>query len=192
MKLQAKFIIAIGAILLCSYSLLLFNSSRIQHDLIYGQARQQARMLHKQIILTRKWVADHNGLYVIKSRTARPNPFLDRPVLQGANGLVYVKRNPAMVTRELSEYASRTTGTCSGLPAEPINSGQCPLTGSEAGQKPGLALLTRATGGGSFSLLPTGNPEASWGYCGAVNRGETLLGLLPAGSHLGDLWGAPR
>jgi len=107
MKLQAKFIIAIGAILLCSYSLLLFNSSRIQHDLIYGQARQQARMLHKQIILTRKWVADHNGLYVMETNTARPNPFLDRPVIQGANGLVYVKRNPAMVTRELSEYAAR-------------------------------------------------------------------------------------
>ncbi len=107
MKLQGKFIIAIGAILLCSYSLLLFNSSRIQHDLIYGQAKQQARMLHKQILLTRKWVADHHGLYVVETETARPNPFLDNPVVQGTNGQLYVKRNPAMVTRELSEYASR-------------------------------------------------------------------------------------
>ncbi len=107
LKLQGKFIIAIGAILLCSYGLLLFNSSRIQHDLIYGQAKQQARMLHKQILLTRKWVADHHGLYVVETDTARPNPFLDSPVIYGANGQVYVKRNPAMVTRELSEYASQ-------------------------------------------------------------------------------------
>lgn len=107
MKLQGKFVIAIGAILLLSYSLLLFNSSRTQHDLIYGQARQQARMLHKQILLTRKWVADHHGLYLIETDSARPNPFLDRPVIYGVNGQAYVKRNPAMVTRELSEYAAK-------------------------------------------------------------------------------------
>jgi signal transduction histidine kinase len=52
-------------------------------------------------------VADHHGLYLIETDAARPNPFLDSPVIRGVNGQIYVKRNPAMVTRELSEYAAR-------------------------------------------------------------------------------------
>ncbi len=105
MKLRVKFIIANGAILLLSYGLLFLYSSNKQHDLIYGQAKQQARMLHRQVLLTRKWVADHHGLYVVQTEHARPNPFLENPVIQATDGKIYVQRNPAMVTRELSEYA---------------------------------------------------------------------------------------
>ncbi len=107
MKIQIKFIIAIGAILLLSFSLLFLYSSRKQHDLIYGQAKQQARMLHHQVLLTRKWVADHHGLYVLQDAKNPPSPFLDNPLIHGDDGRVYVRRNPAMVTRELSEYAIR-------------------------------------------------------------------------------------
>jgi signal transduction histidine kinase len=105
LKLRIKFIIANGGILLLSYGLLFLYSSNKQHDLIYGQAKEQARMLHRQIILTRKWVADHHGLFLIRRDDVQPNPFLDNPIIQTTDGQVYVKRNPAMVTRELSEYA---------------------------------------------------------------------------------------
>lgn len=105
MKLQEKFVIANGAILLLFYGLLFFYISQKQHDLIYAQARQQARMLHKQIILTRKWVADHHGLLVMETSSDRANPFLENPVVHTLTGQRYVQRNPAMVTRELSEYA---------------------------------------------------------------------------------------
>ncbi|MCK5922349.1 MAG: DUF3365 domain-containing protein, partial [Methylococcales bacterium] len=107
MKLQGKFIIANGAILLFSYGFLFLYSSQKQHEWIYAQATQQATMLHKQVVLTRKWVADHHGLFVLRSDNAQPNPFLDTPVIHAASGQVYVKRNPAMVTRELSEYAAQ-------------------------------------------------------------------------------------
>ncbi len=107
MKLRCKFILAIGAILTLSYGVLLFYTSILQDRLIIGQAKQQARMLHKQIQLTRQWVADHHGLFVIKTDKDTPNPFLDDPLIRASNGEIYVKRNPAMVTRELSEYANR-------------------------------------------------------------------------------------
>ena len=107
MKLRVKFIIANGGILLLSYGLLFLYSSHKQHDLIYGQAVQQARMLHRQVLLTRKWVADHHGLFLVQSDHTLPNPFLDTPEIRASDGKIYVKRNPAMVTRELSEYALR-------------------------------------------------------------------------------------
>ena len=127
MKLRIKFIIANGGILLLSYGLLFLYTSNKQHDLIYGQARQQARMLHRQVILTRKWVADHHGLFLIRTTDVQPNPFLDDPIIHTLDGKVYVKRNPAMVTRELSEYAFRD-GWCTFrvTSLKPINPANAP------------------------------------------------------------------
>ena len=108
MTLKGKFILAVVAILILSYGVLIAYTSHLQNRLIIGQAEQQARMLSRQILLTRQWVADHQGLFLVQSETARPNVYLNEPVMTTETGLVLVKRNPAMVTRELSAYAART------------------------------------------------------------------------------------
>ena len=108
MTLKVKFILAVAAILGISSGALIVYTSELQNRLVIGQAEQQARMLAKQVLLTRQWVADHQGLFLVQSDTARPNAFLHEPVMTTASGLVLVKRNPAMVTRELSEYAARS------------------------------------------------------------------------------------
>ena len=108
MTLKGKFILAVVAILALSYGVLIAYTSHLQNRLVIGQAEQQARMLSKQVLLTRQWVADHQGLFLIQSETTRPNDFLNEPVMTSANGLTLVKRNPAMVTRELSEYAAKS------------------------------------------------------------------------------------
>lgn len=75
------------------------------------QARQQARILYKQILLTRQWVSDHQGLFLVKTAGVSENPYLNDAVIRADDGTVFVKRNPAMVTRELSEYAAKS-GFC--------------------------------------------------------------------------------
>lgn len=105
MKLQYKFIVIIGAVLALTYAAILYYTSSLQNDLVIGQAKHQARMLHRQLILTREWVSDHHGLFVIKTDNVRENPYLDYPNLETRDGITLVMRNPAMVTRELSEYA---------------------------------------------------------------------------------------
>jgi signal transduction histidine kinase len=107
MKLQYKFILIIGTVLTLTYLTILHYTSGLQNDLVIGQAQHQARMLHQQLILTREWVSDHHGLFVIKTDTVRENPFLDYPNVETSDGVTLVKRNPAMVTRELSEYADK-------------------------------------------------------------------------------------
>ncbi|MDR0476490.1 MAG: DUF3365 domain-containing protein [Desulfobulbaceae bacterium] len=107
MKLRVTFIIGISLALIFSYTLIFLAIIRIQHGLVIGQAMQQARMLFQQLILTREWVSDHNGLFFIKGDNVPENPYLIDSNLTTTSGLVLVKRNPAMVTRELSEYASR-------------------------------------------------------------------------------------
>ena len=106
-KLKYKFILVIGLVLLVSFGILLSYMTTLQNDLVIGQAQQQARMLHHQLILTRQWISDHQGLFVVKTEKVRENPYLDNPHIETQNGITLVKRNPAMVTRELSEYAQK-------------------------------------------------------------------------------------
>ncbi len=106
-SLRTKFIIFIGAIISLSFLYVLHRTSVFENEMIIRNAKQQARMLYKQILLTRQWVADHNGLFVLQTEGVKPNPFLDLPTVHDQNGRAYVLRNPAMVTRELSGYADR-------------------------------------------------------------------------------------
>ena len=43
------------------------------------QVKKQAIILHKQIVLTRQWVADHNGVLIPKTGEVSSNPFLSQP-----------------------------------------------------------------------------------------------------------------
>jgi len=105
-SLRGKFIIALGAIISLSNMMFLYRTSMVDNELIILNAQQQARMLYNQILITRQWVADHNGLFIIKSEGVESNPYLDLPVIIDENGKEYVMRNPAMVTRELSAYSN--------------------------------------------------------------------------------------
>lgn len=105
MRLRTKFIILIGVVVVVSYGITFYRTSAFQHELVLQYATQQARMMYRQVLLTRKWVANHNGLFVLKQPGVDINPFLKEGEIVDTAGRHYVKRNPAMVTRELSELA---------------------------------------------------------------------------------------
>lgn len=107
MKLRGKFSLLIGLVLFSTFGATFYLAASFQHELVLEQAERQARMLSQQILLTRRWVADHDGLFVIKKPGVVSNPYLASSDIVDQGGHVYVKRNPAMVTRELSEYAAQ-------------------------------------------------------------------------------------
>jgi len=86
---------------------MLYRTAVFDEKMILKQAEQQARMLYKQILLTRQWAADHNGLFVLERQGVEANPYLELPVVTDALGQSYFLRNPAMITRELSAYAQK-------------------------------------------------------------------------------------
>lgn len=112
MGLRTKCVILISLIVLVSFGVTFYRTSTFQHELVLSQVAKQARILHKQILLTRQWISDHNGLFIMKQPGVEANPFLEFPEMEDVSGQLYVMRNPAMVTRELSEYADRE-GFCS-------------------------------------------------------------------------------
>ena len=107
MQLRMKFILLIALVTTCSYGVTFYRTSSFQEELVVEQATRQAKMLFHQIRLTRQWVSDHNGLFFIKEPGVTSNPFLEEGQIRDTQGNWLVKRNPAMVTRELSVYAAR-------------------------------------------------------------------------------------
>ncbi len=127
MHLKTRFIIFVGAIVVLSYGFTFYRTSSFQQKLVFEQAVNQARMLHRQIRLTRQWVADHNGLFLLKRDGVEANPFLSDGEIRVSSGHWLVKRNPAMVTRELSLYAAEE-GFCQYgvISLHPINPANAP------------------------------------------------------------------
>ena len=107
MQLKTKLILLISLVICISYGITFYRTSSFQENLVVEQATQQAKMLFNQIRLTRQWVSDHNGLFFVKSPGVESNPFLEQGEIQDSQGNWLVKRNPAMVTRELSVYAAK-------------------------------------------------------------------------------------
>jgi len=67
----------------------------------------RAQALFKTVLLTRKWNSKYGGVYVEKKEGVQSNPYLEHPDITAIDGKVYTLRNPALMTRELSEYAEK-------------------------------------------------------------------------------------
>ena len=67
----------------------------------------QARIVFNTIVLARKWNANYGGVYVEKKNGVESNPYLENPDIRTVDGRVFTLRNPALMTREISEYAEK-------------------------------------------------------------------------------------
>lgn len=76
------------------------------------ELRETANALVQLIIVTRRWNAEHDGVYVQVSDKTPPNPYLDDPQrdIVSRAGKHYTKLNPAYMTREISELAKASQG----------------------------------------------------------------------------------
>lgn len=88
---------------------------------------QTARTVFEQMVVTRRWNASHNGVYVRVTEETKPNPFLkDSQRDLNCGGLLLTKINPAFMTRQISEMTSKNMAIqfhVAGLtPLNPANS----------------------------------------------------------------------
>jgi signal transduction histidine kinase len=129
-------VISVGTLLV-----VFFYLQRKQEAMHLQHMRHEARLLVDQIVLTRKWIADHGGIFVEKMPWVTPNPFLEKPTFE-AGEKKYVRENPAMVTRQLADYARDQGSYWFNITSlEPINPSNKPddfereaLTGFEEGE----------------------------------------------------------
>ncbi len=107
MKLRVKIPLLVGLVVAGALGATGYLTASFQDDLVIGQAERQARMLSRQILLTRRWVTDHDGLFVTKKPGTGGSPAPADSDVVDRSGQVYVKRNPGMIIWDLSDYAAQ-------------------------------------------------------------------------------------
>ncbi|MFO0751836.1 MAG: ATP-binding protein [Thermodesulfovibrionales bacterium] len=105
LNLNLKFIIGCSLTLIAALGISFYIIAQRQENLIMGQVENEARVLFRQIVLTRKWIADHGGIFVEKLPWVKPTPYIKDSEIIDEKGKRYVRETPAMVTKELSRYS---------------------------------------------------------------------------------------
>ena len=106
-NLGLKYVITITLVLFVVIGLTFWSILKKYEQMVTTQIEMQAKVLFKQVVITRRWVAEHGGVFIEKLPWVEPNPYLRNPAIVDVQGRHYVKENPAMVTKQLSRYAER-------------------------------------------------------------------------------------
>lgn len=106
-NLSLKYILATTVILLIVMGVTLGIIAKRHEELVMEQTKIQAKALFQQIVITRRWIADHGGVFVEKLPWVEANPYLKDSQMIDTKGKKYIKENPAMVTKQLSKYAQK-------------------------------------------------------------------------------------
>jgi signal transduction histidine kinase len=106
---------------------------------------ESARSYYHLILTVRAWVAETGGVYVPEGPGRDANPFLPVPAIETLDGRRLVWRNPAMVTREISELGHATGRQVEFHLAslEPIN----PVNAADDFERAALLMLNGQGGG---------------------------------------------
>lgn len=106
-SLRRKFLLVIGIVVIPVLGAMFVWIGFQQEREVMNQIIHQARILAKQVVLTRQWISDCGGVLVDeKSKGAQGTVyFFENKVEIG--GKVYRRFCPAMVTKKLSQYALR-------------------------------------------------------------------------------------
>jgi len=94
------------AVLFCILGIFVGMSIR-NKELIERVIYERAKAQFSSIVLTRRWNADYGGVYVEKKEGMQSNPYLVNPDIETKDGKIYTQKNPALMTREISEYAKK-------------------------------------------------------------------------------------
>jgi len=126
-SIRTRIILICAVVCILTLSGGVFYLMKRQEAIYLDSVKEQAKLLFNQIILTRRWIADHGGIFVEKLPWVTPNPYLGNSMTRDIEGRIYVRENPAMVTRQLSEYArSRSAYWFHITSLRPVNSSNAP------------------------------------------------------------------
>lgn len=102
-----RFGVQIGVVVLLSALMVFVGIVLNNRQVLEEEMLARSRAYFASIVLTREWNARHGGVFVEKTPGMESNPYLKNPEIQAADGTVYTKKNPALMTREISEIAAR-------------------------------------------------------------------------------------
>ncbi len=154
-------------------------------QLIENEIFSQAKSHFQNVVLTRRWNANYGGVFVEKTEGIESNPYLENPDITATDGKVYTKKNPALMTREISEYAKKDgTFQYHITSLLPLNPGNVPDEFEKT------ALNAFETGGKEFFVKETVNGEVYFRYMAPLITEKSCLKChAKQGYKTGDIRG---
>jgi len=107
-RISLKFLLSTSVTIVGILLLVFYWFSVQQENHLMDQVKKQAIILHKQIVLTRQWVADHDSVLVVKKGGVASSPFMDEPDVVSTEGQIYTRITPSILTARLSERAQKS------------------------------------------------------------------------------------
>ncbi len=102
-RFWSQYLISIGlTVIVFTLGILIGLLARNDH-LINQEIEIRAKSYIQHIVKTRSWNAHYGGVYVEKKEGVKSNPYLKDPDIKSTNGKTYTLKNPALMTREISE-----------------------------------------------------------------------------------------
>ncbi len=106
-RLGTKFAVLLGIIVAVSITVIFYWLYISSKNSLLEHLDARSRALLQQIIIMRQWIADQGGLYIKKGSGVESHSLLFHLDMKDTKGMSYAFKNPAMVTRELSEYSEK-------------------------------------------------------------------------------------
>lgn len=106
-RLYRSYFIVITIVVAILFSVVFLAINEQTHKLLNDEMLTYARAYFDTIVATRTWNARYGGVYVEKLPGVEANAFLSTPEMSSTDGRTFVLRNPAMMTREISDILGR-------------------------------------------------------------------------------------
>jgi len=110
MKLSIKVNLIISLTISFIIILIFYILAQRYEKLINDNLLETSRSFYKNIVITRSWIAQHNGVYVEKNENVKSTPYLKNPDVRTVDNRTLTLKNPALVTRELSDLSKKMGG----------------------------------------------------------------------------------
>lgn len=104
-KAYKHFLFSSGLIVTLFISTIFLGLAIRSRSLLNEEMRLHGSSLVQAMIITRKWNANHSGVFVEKSAGVQSNSFLHDPDIYATNGKTYTLQNPAYMLREISDLS---------------------------------------------------------------------------------------
>jgi diguanylate cyclase (GGDEF)-like protein len=106
-RMYKTFILSVSLAVALCLSAIFLAISLTTRNLLYDEILSRARAHFEGLVTTRKWNAGYGGVYVEKKPGMTSNPYLENPDIETRDGKVYTMKNPALMTREISEFSEK-------------------------------------------------------------------------------------
>lgn len=106
-KIYKSYIVSICLIVALALSSVFLGLTIRMRTMIMAELISHTRAYFETIVATRSWNANYGGVYVEKKAGVQSNPYYPHPDVETKDGRTFTIRNPAMMTREVSEYIGK-------------------------------------------------------------------------------------